>query len=110
MFTFADLRLFHSFAFGVTVLGVLWVVVRRSAAVLPVWPARSIPPGTIWGGALFGARWALCGACPGIALVQIGEGQLGALWTLGGMLLGNGLYSIVHERYFRWPRQSCVED
>jgi uncharacterized membrane protein YedE/YeeE len=61
------------------------------------------------GGALFGVGWALSGACPSIALVQLGEGQLGALVTLAGIFLGNLAYSAIHDRYFRWSTQSCAD-
>ncbi|MBK8940052.1 MAG: YeeE/YedE family protein [Polyangiaceae bacterium] len=53
--------------------------------------------------------WALSGACPSIALVQLGEGQLGGLVTLVGIFAGNFVYSIVHERHFRWSTSSCVD-
>ena len=59
------------------------------------------------GGVLFGAGWALTGACPSIALVQLGEGKLGALVTLVGIFAGNALYAAVHERYFRFSVGSC---
>lgn len=109
MFTFTDLRLFLAFASGVTLLGLGWVAVRATAKQPLPWPTRTIHPGTFWGSALFGAGWALGGACPGIALVQLGEGQLGAVYTLVGMFLGNAIYSFVHERFFTWPAQSCSE-
>lgn len=108
MFTFQDLRMFLAFAGSVLVLGIgLWAIARATGA---TFSPRRIHRGTLAGGILFGAGWALSGACPSIVLVQIGEGQLGALWTLGGILLGNGLYSVVHERWLRWPTQGCADD
>jgi uncharacterized membrane protein YedE/YeeE len=59
---------------------------------------------------LFGVGWALSGACPAIALVQLGEGQFVALFTLLGIFAGNWLYSVVHERFFRWSASTCVDD
>jgi hypothetical protein len=29
---------------------------------------------------------------------------------LTGIVLGNWLYSLAHERYFRWPTSSCNSD
>lgn len=107
MFVFADLRLFATFAWGVALLAPAWWGLRRSGR--DSWITRSVHPGTLAGGLLFGAGWAIAGACPGIALVQIGEGQLGALWTLIGMFAGNWLYSVVHGRFFRWSTGSCVD-
>jgi uncharacterized membrane protein YedE/YeeE len=108
MFTFSDLRLFLTFCSGVVTLGLAWLVVARMSRA--AFPARPIHPGTLPGGALFGLGWALCGACPSIALVQVGEGQLGGFFTLAGILAGNWLYSVVHERFFRWTPGVCMEN
>jgi uncharacterized membrane protein YedE/YeeE len=40
------------------------------------------------GGVLFGIGWALTGACPAVAFVQLGEGRWPAAFTLLGMLAG----------------------
>src|SRR6185503_13436334 len=98
MFVFTSLRMFLAFALAVVVL---FFAFRAIAA---RWPARAhfrarpIHRGTLIGSLLFGAGWALGGACPGIALVQLGEGQLAAGYTLLGMLAGNWLYGAVHAR------------
>jgi hypothetical protein len=108
MFVFTDLRMFLSFVLGVVVLAVAWQVVARVSPVR--WAQRNIHQGTLAGGAIFGVGWALSGACPSIALVQLGEGQLGAIFTLGGIFAGNWLYSLVHERVFKWSMGSCLDD
>ena len=36
--------------------------------------------------------------------------DLGGVFTLAGMFGGNFLYSVVHERWFRWSAGSCMED
>jgi hypothetical protein len=79
MFTFSDLRLVIAFGTAVALLSVGWVVVRRLRPSDPAFSPRPIHKGTLVGGVLFGAGWALTGACPSIALVQLGEGKLGAL-------------------------------
>ena len=107
MFTFADLRLLLTFMTAVTLLAVGWAVIGRLSA--PRWTTRPVHPGSLVGGLLFGAGWALTGACPSIALVQLGEGQLGALLTIAGIFAGNWLYSVVHERYFRWSSAGCSD-
>lgn len=108
MFTFSELRMTLVFALGVAILAPAWVLVRRFQGA--VWPTRAIHKGTFVGGLLFGAGWALSGACPSIALVQIGEGQLAAFVTLAGVLLGNLLYGVVHARWFRWDTGSCLDE
>ncbi len=107
MFTFSDLRLVIAFGTAVALLSVGWVVVRRLRPSDPAFSPRPIHKGTLVGGVLFGAGWALTGACPSIALVQLGEGKLGALVTLVGIFAGNALYAAVHERYFRFGVGSC---
>ena len=49
--------------------------------------------GIIIGGLLFGLGWGLLGYCPGTSLGALGEGRWDALWGIGGMLVGAGLYA-----------------
>lgn len=107
MFTFQDPRLVLAFATAIVALAVSWAVIRRLSS--PEWPRRPIHRGTLAGGALFGVGWALTGACPSNALVQIGEGQLAAVWTVLGILAGNWLYPVIHARFFRWSPGVCVD-
>ena len=55
---------------------------------------RSLVPGSL----LFGLGWGLAGACPGTVLVMLGEGKLGALFTIVGIVAGTYLYGVVHSR------------
>ena len=107
MFTFTDLRMTLVFGLGVLLLAPLWPLIGRWQGVR--WPKRGIHKGTLAGGVLFGAGWALSGACPTIALVQLGEGQLAAVLTLVGLLAGNWVYGVVHARFFRWDTGSCLD-
>ena len=108
MFVFADLRMFLSFALGVAIMLGAWrVIASRTGA---TWMPRPLHRGVIPGSLLFGAGWAISGACPAIALVQLGEGQLGGLFTLAGIVVGNGVYPLVHRRFFGWPSASCRDD
>lgn len=107
MFRFERWRLLIAFATAVGLLVPLWLWLRRRAHTLA---PRPLHPGSLVGGLLFGTGWALSGACPSIALVQLGQGKLLALCTLSGILLGNLLYSFAHERWFRWDSGSCAQD
>lgn len=107
MFVFDDTRLLFTF-FGAALLLVPGWSLMRVAGVSE-WITRSIHKGTLVGGLLFGVGWAICGACPGIVFVQLGEGQMGALWTLGGLVAGNFLYAVVHARWFKWSTGSCID-
>lgn len=43
---------------------------------------------TLWGSAIFGAGWGLCGVCPGPAIAGLGAGNWPVALALVGMLLG----------------------
>lgn len=108
MFLLRDPRLILTFLLCVGILVAGWWVVRRSTDVK--WGPRPLHRGAVVGGACFGVGWAICGACPSIALVQLGEGQMGALVILAGIFAGNWLCSIAIERFLRWPAPSCASD
>lgn len=108
MFVFSDLRMLFSFIFAVLLLVPSWFVLARFTGKIKM--SRKIHPGTIVGGVLFGVGWAISGACPSIGMVQLGEGQLGALWTIVGMLLGNAIYSWVHPKFFGWSTGNCLDE
>lgn len=57
----------------------------------------SLVPGSI----LFGMGWGLAGACPGTALVMLGEGKLGVLFTLAGIFLGTYLHGLQQSKLQR---------
>lgn len=53
-----------------------------------VYAPKPFHTGVVIGGMMFGAGWAIAGACPGPIYAQIGGGQWMALVTLAGALLG----------------------
>ena len=103
MFTFSSFELTLAFAAAVATG---WIGFRYLAPA-EGHPPRHIHSGTIVGGVLFGIGWALCGACPSIALVQLGEGKLAAVLTLAGIFVGTRIYAPIHARFFNWPTESC---
>lgn len=104
MFLFDDLRLFLTFCGGVAVSMVGFLALTKMSQL----PRRTLHPGSVAGGVLFGAGWALTGACPSIVLVQLGQGYVTAFATLGGVLLGTALYKPLHARYLPWEVESCA--
>jgi hypothetical protein len=102
--TAGNLRLLLAFAGAVAVsMTGFWLLARRDQ--IPVKPIRT---GTISGALAFGAGWAITGACPAAALVQVGEGKLAALATLCGILGGAWIHEKARRR-FHWSRHSCVD-
>jgi uncharacterized membrane protein YedE/YeeE len=54
--------------------------------------------GVIIGGMLFGAGWAITGACPGPIYAQIGAGSWMAVFTFAGAMLGMFCYAALKSR------------
>ena len=54
--------------------------------------------GVIIGGIMFGAGWAITGACPGPIYAQIGGGAWMALFTLAGAMLGMFAYAALKPK------------
>ena len=103
MFVFSDFRLLLTFCAAVALTMAFYGVLDRRLLI----SRKEVSGGNIVGGVLFGAGWALTGACPSIALVHLGEGKLAAVATLAGVLLGAYVYPAVHRRFFPWKRTSC---
>ena len=85
MFLLTDLRLVFTFAGGVALSFVGFRIAAKGVALEP----KPLHRGVLPGAALFGAGWAITGACPGVVLVQLGAGQLLAGVTLVGLIAGN---------------------
>lgn len=103
MWALIDLRMFYAFAgaVGVAMIGFLLLTWGQSL------PQKPIHKGTIIGGLLFGVGWAVTGACPSTALLQVSAGYLPAVITIAGIVFGAWLYRIVHARFFRWDTGAC---
>jgi hypothetical protein len=54
--------------------------------------------GVVIGGMLFGAGWAVTGACPGPIYAQLGAGQWMAWFTFVGAMLGMFVYAALKPR------------
>lgn len=102
MFRLTDLHLFGVIgsAIATAALG-LWLVRRAGNVTVTGAPVEVRPKpwqsGAVWGGLMFGAGWALTGACPGTALVQVGEGKVMAVVTVAGILAGTYVYGLVRS-------------
>lgn len=55
---------------------------------------KTLVPGSL----IFGLGWGLAGACPGTVLAMLGEGKMGALFTIAGIILGTYLYGLQETR------------
>jgi len=105
MFTFTDTRMFFSFASAVTLSTVVFALLHFTKR-LP-FEQKQFHPGTIPGSIMFGFGWALCGACPSVVFIQLGQGKLVAVATLFGIYAGVLGYRAFHAQNFRWDTGSC---
>lgn len=55
---------------------------------------KSLIPGSL----IMGAGWGLAGACPGTVLAMLGEGKLGAVFTIAGIAFGTFLFGVQQYR------------
>jgi uncharacterized protein len=103
MFTFADLRLVLTFAGAVALCAAGFVALSRRWRFVP----RPAQAASAVGGVVFGLGWALSGACPGIVLVQLGEGRMMAGLTLGGIFAGTWLFGLAQRRWGIGAAERC---
>ncbi|VAW71433.1 hypothetical protein MNBD_GAMMA12-3978 [hydrothermal vent metagenome] len=91
-------------AIGLSILGFMLIQTNTKA------PKKPFTKGTIPGSILFGLGWAITGACPSIALVQLGEGQLAALVTIAGIVSGVWIYRKATSTSFQFDTGICGEE
>lgn len=98
MFLFKEAHMYLIIGLGIGVAMVAMLLIKnRHVKTIEGEPIRYAPKpfhqGVVVGGMLFGAGWAITGACPGPIYAQIGGGEWMALITLAGALLGMFLYA-----------------
>lgn len=106
MFTFTDFRLLFLFAATLVLAALGFAIFARDIKL----SRKSFNKGTIPGSILFGIGWAITGACPSIALVQLGEGQLAAFSTILGILFGVWIYRSLTSKTLQFDTSICGED
>ena len=100
LFLFRDLQLLWVICCAVAV-GVVGIALLKRLGVASAYDRKKLvfagKPMTRqlpFGAVLLGIGWGLAGACPGTAMVMLGEGKLAALFTVLGIALG----TYVHGR------------
>jgi uncharacterized membrane protein YedE/YeeE len=104
-----DMFLFRE-AYMYLIIGLAIVVAMISMFVMKRFGVRSVEGrpiqyepkpfhiGVVLGGMLFGAGWAITGACPGPIYAQIGAGEWMALFTFAGAMSGMFAYAALKPR------------
>ncbi|MDX5151275.1 MAG: YeeE/YedE thiosulfate transporter family protein [Acidiferrobacterales bacterium] len=103
LFTLVDLRMLIAFAGAVLFAMVGFLILARNHNL----QEKFLHKGTIPGGVMFGAGWAVTGSCPSIALVQLGAGYLPSIVTMVGILIGAWTYKVMNGRVFYIDSGAC---
>lgn len=103
MFLFNEAHMYLIIGVGVIVAMVSMRVIKAIRATtvegVPIkYRPKPFHTGVVIGGSLFGAGWAITGACPGPIYAQIGGGTWLAMITLAGALVGMYGYAILKPK------------
>lgn len=103
MFLFKEAYMYLIIGVGILVAMVSMQFIKRAGARdvsgRPIqYKPKPYHRGVILGGMLFGAGWAITGACPGPIYVQIGAGEWLAIVTLLGALAGMYVYAALKPK------------
>ena len=98
MFLFQEAHMYLIITTGIVVSMVSMLILKQTGARSIqgepiVYKPKPYHTGVVIGGAIFGAGWAITGACPGPIYAQIGGGAYMALFTLAGALIGMLTYA-----------------
>ncbi len=103
MFLFHEPQMYLIIGTGIAVAMFSMLIIKRFhgksiTGDLIVYQPKPYHLGVIIGGTLFGAGWAITGACPGPIYAQIGSGVWPAGFTFGGALVGMFCYANLKSR------------
>lgn len=103
MFLFNEAHMYLIIATGIVVAALSMLLIRRLGIKSIGGETFNYKPkpfhkGVIIGGTLFGAGWAITGACPGPIYAQLGAGVWMALATLLGALVGMYTYAYLKPK------------
>jgi uncharacterized protein len=103
MFRFQSFHMYGVIGSAV-VVGIIsiWLIKKFKVKTLHgediVFSPKTFSKGQIYGGLLFGAGWAITGACPGPLFAQIGTGATVIIVTLLSAIAGTWVYGWVREK------------
>lgn len=103
MFLFKEAHMYLIIGLAIAVAMLSMLLIKRlgikSADGKPiVYEPKPFHAGVVIGGMMFGAGWAITGACPGPIYAQLGAGVGMALFTFAGALVGMFCYAILKPR------------
>ncbi len=100
MFLFNEPHMYLIIGVGVVVAMISMLIIKsiqaKSIEGQPiVYKPKPFHKGVVLGGTIFGAGWAIAGACPGPIYAQVGAGAWMGLFTLAGALIGMYGYAVL---------------
>ncbi len=103
MFLFREARMYLIISVAIAVAMVSMLIIKRFGiknldGKQIKYEPKPYHTGVIIGGMMFGAGWAITGACPGPIYAQIGGGQWMAIFTLAGAIGGMFAYAALKPR------------
>lgn len=103
MFLFREAHMYLIIGVGVVVAMLAMFLIRTVAAndiygKSITYKPKPFHKGVIFGGMIFGAGWAITGACPGPIYAQVGSGAWLALFTLAGAMVGMYGYAFLQSK------------
>ena len=103
MFLFREAHMYLIISLAIVVAMISMLIIKRfelkSVDGEPIiYHPKPFHTGVVIGGTLFGAGWAITGACPGPIYAQIGSGEWMALLTLAGAMLGMFSYAALKPK------------
>lgn len=103
MFLFEEAHMYLIISVAIVVAMISMFVIKRlgikSVDGKPIkYQPKPYHTGVVLGGMMFGAGWAIAGACPGPIYAQIGGGEWMALCTLAGAMLGMFSYAALKPK------------
>lgn len=103
MFLFNEPHMYLIIGVGVGVAMISMLIIKsmeaKSIEGTPiVYKPKPFHKGVIFGGTLFGAGWAIAGACPGPIYAQVGAGAWMGLITLVGAMIGMYAYAVLKPK------------
>ncbi len=103
MFLFNEPHMYLIIGVGVVVAMISMLIIKRMSAKTIegqpiVYKPKSFHKGVVIGGTIFGAGWAIAGACPGPVYAQIGAGAWMGLLTLAGAMVGMFVFAALKPK------------
>jgi len=103
MFLFNEAHMYLIIGVGVVVAMISMLIIKSMQAKTIegqpiIYKPKPFHKGVVIGGTLFGAGWAITGACPGPIYAQVGAGAWLGLITLSGAMIGMYLYAILKSK------------